>query len=95
MLDNATELSVMNICERLHEQFKYRLGPFYRKEMLFIILKSTQNFSIREAVTVRKTTVLGDALLAFSCHGGGWFLEERNDQCGLVFFMLFLNRGPL
>ena len=42
--------------------------------MLFIILKSTQNFSTQQVVTVRKKTVLGDALYALSCHGEGWFL---------------------
>ena len=39
-------------------------------EIWFIILKSTQNFSRRKAVTVRTKTILGDALLTPSCHGG-------------------------
>ena len=41
-------------------------------EIVFIILKSTQSFSKRKAVTVRKRTIPGDALLTPSCHGGGW-----------------------
>ena len=36
-----------------------------------LFYKSTQNFSKREAVTVRKATILGDALLTFSYHEGG------------------------
>ena len=43
-------------------------------EIVFIILKSTQNVSKQKAVTVRKKTILGDALLTPSCHRGGWSL---------------------
>ena len=39
-----------------------------------LFYKSTQNISEREAATVRKTTILGDALLTFSCYEGGWSL---------------------
>ena len=39
-----------------------------------LFYKSTQKFSKRKAVTVRKRTLLGDALLTFSYHGGGWSL---------------------
>ena len=39
-----------------------------------LFYKSTQNIFEREAATVRKTTILGDALLTFSCYEGGWSL---------------------
>ena len=55
-------------------------------EIVFIILKSTQNFSKRKAVTVRKKTILDDALLTPRVtEEVGSSFEGETILCGLVF----------